>query len=330
MSERYTPKGAFLVTGAGGFLGGSAVERLYLGGERVVGTSRSVESEIAERLKLRRLDTTDKEATRETIFNLQPKNILHFAGIAMPREITSNPDLGRQINIESVFNLLDAVEYAKSKFSDYDPTIIVAGSVEQYGDPKYNGQVFSEMSERNPLNEYGRQKEEMAVKFLRRCRQKHHRGYVAIQGQASGVSESGLISQDRGYFIPDIASQVAEMEAKGQKQGVLITGIVTQQRNIVDVNDAILGYLSIAENTPEIGEYLVCARKSQPLEDVLKILIKYSTVEIIHQIDIARGNGGKDRFYNPTKIAKATGWKPQIELDETIKKVLEFQRLKVR
>jgi nucleoside-diphosphate-sugar epimerase len=279
---------------------------------------------------LRRLDTTDKEATRETIFNLQPKNILHFAGIAMPREIAGNPDLGRQINIDSVFNLLDAVEYAKSKFSDYDPTLIVAGSVEQLGDPKYNSQVFTERSDKNPINEYGRQKEEMSERFLRRCARKNHRGYVVIQGQATGVSMSGLISQDSGYFIPDIATQVAEIEASGKKQGVLVTGIVSQQRNIVDVNDAIDGYLALAQKTPEIGEYLVCANKSQPLEEVLKILIKYSSVKIIHEIDKARGNGGLDRYYSHDKISNATGWNPKKELDETIRRVLEFQRLNVR
>jgi nucleoside-diphosphate-sugar epimerase len=299
-------------------------------GEEVVGTARSVESELAEKLNLRRLDTTDKEATNETIFNYLPKNILHFAGIAIPKEISENPEKGRQINIDSVFNLLDAVEYAKSRNSSYNPTIIVAGSVEQFGDPQYYGQVFDEKSERNPINEYGKQKEEMAVKFLRRCSLKGHRGYIAIQGQASGVSASGLISQDSGYFIPDIASQVAEIEASGRDHGVLITGIVSQQRNIVDVNDAIRGYLSLAEKTPAIGEYLVCASKSQPLEDVLKILIKYSSVEIIHEIDKARGNGGLDRFYSHNKLTVATGWNPEKELDETIKRVLEFQRLKVR
>ncbi len=330
MPERFTPKGAFLVTGAGGFLGGSAVEHLQDMGEEVVGTSRSVESEMAQRLKLRRLDTTDKEAAQETIFNLQPKNILHFAGIAMPKEIANNPDLGRQINIESVFNLLDAVEYTKNKFSSYDPTIIVAGSVEQFGDPVYESQIFTEKSDKNPINEYGRQKEEMAVRFLKRCVAKKHRGYIVVQGQATGVSESGLISQDRGYFIPDIASQVAEIEASGQKQGVLVTGVVSHQRNIVDVNDAIRGYLALAEKTPSIGEYLVCARQSQPLEDVLKILIKHSYAEIAHQVDITRGAGGPDRHYSHEKKIKATGWQPEIELEQTIKNVLEFQRLKVR
>ena len=302
------------------------MEHLMAAGEDVVGTDLNVEHELAKKLGLRRLDITQKEETNQFILETHPKTILHYAGIAMPKEVAQNEELGRRVNIDAVMNLLDAIVEARKKDPNYNPTIIVAGSVEQFGDPVKEGEVITEKSPRNPKTLYGKQKQEMAERFLEKCHQENIRGYVVIQGQVSGVSPSGEISQKPGFLIPDLALQAAVIEASGEKQGVLITGVLENKRPILDVNDAIRAHLEIARKTPVPGEYIVCAAESRPLLDVLKTLIENSSVKLIHDINIALGAGGPDRFYSPKKIMTATGWQPEVPLENIIKRVLEFQR----
>jgi len=332
MAESSIPHRGVLVTGAGGFIGGTAMEHLISAGEKVIGTDQNVEGDLAKKLHLRRLDNTDKEATRKFVWDNLPDKILHFSGIARPGNVAENEPLGRKVNIDAVLNLTDAIINARKRDRDYQPTVLVTGSVEQFGDPDDKSpQVteenpITEESSRNPNTPYGRQKEEMAVRFLQECYKEKIRGYVIVQGQLSGVSPSGEISQKTGFLIPDISSQIATMESEGRKQGVLTTGILDNMRPILDVNDAIEVYLELAKQTPITGEYIVCAPKSRPLKDVLEILIRNSSIELIHKIDEAKGSGGPDRFYSPKKVIVATGWNPKIELETTIKRVLEFQR----
>jgi GDP-4-dehydro-6-deoxy-D-mannose reductase len=326
MSEKNFEYGGVMVTGAGGFLGGTAMQHLLASGKKVVGTDRNVENELAKKLHLRQLDITYHEETCKFILDLLPETILHFAGIAMLREVASDEEMGKRINVDAVTNLLDAIVNARRSVAGYNPVILVAGTVEQFGDPSTPGEIFTEQSTRNPVNPYGRQKQEMAARFLERCHQENIRGYVVLQGQVSGVSLSGEISQRTGFLIPDLASQVATIEAGGKDRGDLITGVLDNKRPILDVNDAIRAYLELAQKTPAPGEYIVCAEKSVPLTDVLDILIRNSHAQLIHKIDKSRGAGYSDRFYSPKKIMTATGWKPEVDLETTVKRVLEFQR----
>ena len=304
------------------------MEHLMAAGEDVVGTDLRVEHELAKKLGLRHLDITQKEETSKFILENPPQTILHFAGIAMPKEVAQHEELGRRVNIDAVMNLLDAIIEAKEKDPGYDPVIIVAGSVEQFGDPMKEGEIITEESPRNPKTLYGKQKQEMTERFLEKCHLKNIRGYVVIQGQVTGVSPSGEISQKTGFLIPDIASQIAVIENSGLEQGVLITGVVGNKRPILDVNDAIDAYLKLALKTPMPGEYIVCAQKSLPIQDVVDILIKNSHVKFIHKIDKSRGFGGPDRFYSSKKIMDSTGWKPKIPLEKTLKVLLDRYRQK--
>lgn len=321
-----------LVTGAGGFIGGTAMETLRNAGENVVGTDKKIESELAQKLKLQRLDSSDKEATNKLIWDLVPSTIFHFAGIAMPKEVAGDEALGHKINVESVMNLLDAIILARRKDPGYNPIIIVAGSVEQFGDPKEGEPAITEdnpvteSSPRNAVTPYGRQKEEMSVKFLEKCRDNNIRGFVVIQGQVSGVSPSGEISQRTGFLIPDLGVQVATIIKSGEKQGVVSSGPLLNRRPILDVKDAVDAYLKIAEENPIPGEYIVCAEESRPLIDVLTTMITSSGLTIVRKINKAFGDGGPNRFYSSEKVRKATVWNPKVQYERMIQDVLEFQR----
>ena len=321
MSER--PR--VLVTGATGLLGGTMME--HLKGEPVVGTTRNSETEIAKRLGLKQLNTENLEETLRFISDNLPEKIFHFAGMAKPKDAKDNPEKSRLANVDSTLNLLAAIKHARKKDPTYDPIVIVVGSVEQFGDPTSNGQIFDENSERKPVNTYGEQKEEMSKKFLELAKEYDIRGYVMIQGQSTGVSPSGEISQSGGFLIPEIASQIASLEESDIEPKIIKTGNISHKRDIVDINDAIKAYIALAKNTPEIGEYLVCSGSSIALSEILGFMTSASTKEIIHIIEKDRGFGeAMDRYYSHQHLTAATGWTPETPAQKSAIDVLDFKR----
>ncbi len=327
------------ITGAGGLLGGSMYEHLKKSGENVIGTTLTIESEIAQKLGFKRLDTSDLEATKKFVWDNLPNTFYHFAGIARPGLVNEKPELGEKVNIGGVLNLFEAIEEGKKKDNSYSPVIIAAGSVEEFGDAplaKDNNPItIIESTPKNPLNIYAEQKKlagELAFDLSRKYKTKLIWIY---EGQATGVSENRDISQEKGYFVPDIASQIAAFEKNVQdgkvspvEPQILRTGVIGHKRNFIDVRDAVKAYVAIAKesNLPS-DDFIVCADKSVTLKEILDILINHSVVPIIHEIDKSRGAGaGVDRYYSNQKIKSAANWKPEIPLEETLRLVLEYQR----
>ncbi len=325
MSER--PR--ILVTGATGLLGGTMME--HLKGEPVVGTTRNSETEIAKRLGLKQLNTENLEETLRFISDNLPEKIFHFAGMSKPKDAKDNPEKSRLANVDSTLNLLAAIKHARKKDPTYDPVVIVVGSVEQFGDPTNKNQTFDEESERKPVNTYGQQKEEMSKEFLKLAKEYDIRGYVMIQGQSTGVSPSGEISQSGGFLIPEIASQIAQLELSDVEPKIIKTGNISHKRDIVDINDAIKAYIALAKNTPEVGEYLVCSGSSVALTEILGFMTSASTKEIMHRIENGRGFGEAiDRYYSHQRLTRATGWMPETPAQKSAIDVLEFKRRELR
>ncbi len=324
MSER--PK--VMVTGASGFFGATMME--HLSGEDVIGVTRNTDTEIAERLGLKKLDVGSKEDTAQFIHDQLPETIFHFYGVSRPKEVAENPLVAKTANIDSVLNILGAIHNARKKFTNYNPCVVVSGSVEQIGDSKIPEQILDETSPRNPQNLYATQKQEMSETFLSLCQKLNIDGYVVLQGPATGSSPSGEVSQSLGFLIPDMAAQIAILE-QGETDGVVITGNINHKRNIVNINDAIASYIALATKKPISGEYLVCADKSVALSYVLKVMIENAKINLTHQVDSSRGFGkATDRYYTHQKITTATGWKPKTSIEETAIDVLNFQRKQLR
>lgn len=320
MSER----SKVMVTGASGFFGATMME--HLSHDNVVGVTRNTETEIADRLNLKKLDTGNREDTARFIYDHLPDTIFHFYGVSRPKEVEEKPQIARIANIDSVLNILGAIHDARKNFTNYNPCVVVSGSVEQIGDSKKSEQILDETSPRNPQNLYATQKQEMSETFLSLCKKLNIDGYVVLQGPATGSSPSGEVSQSLGFLIPDMAAQIALAE-QGETDGVVLTGNISHKRNIVNINDAIASYIALATKKPISGEYLVCADKSVALSYVLKVMIKNAKINLTHEIESTRGFGqATDRYYSHQKITTATGWMPKTSIEETAIEVLNFQR----
>lgn len=323
-----------LVIGVDGYLGGAFFDQVKNTGENVTGTSLEVKG-IAEKLGIIRHDLTDKDGTVKLISRRKPDVIADFVGIASPAEVKNNPELAWKLNVGGVENIIRGVLATRYLDNSYDPVILVVGSVEEFGDSKT---IVNEETPFAPKNTYGEHKVAADIMAMKLAQENDLKLYWILQGNAIGGpdrndSENPVIlrhGQSPGFFVPDVAKQIAELEKSSVRQGEIKTGYISHQRNLIHFEDAVKAYRAIAETKPAPGRYIVAADKSIALDEVLKMLISYSFIDIIHVLDESRGKPGKDRFYSNEKIKNATGWTPTTTLEKALKLALEDQRQKIR
>ena len=133
-----SPQQTVLVTGAAGFIGSHAAERLRATGHRVVGVDnfcdffpRSWEEmnlrHISQDIDIEEIDITDASRISDVVEKIRPAAILHFAAMAGVRPSIERPAYYTRVNVEGTTHLLQAaVRHGVGKF-------IFASSSSVYG-----------------------------------------------------------------------------------------------------------------------------------------------------------------------------------------------------
>ncbi len=133
------------------------------------------------------------------------------------------------------------------------------------------------------------------------------------------------------FVTTNFARQVADIEA-GLKAPVIHVGNLEARRDFTDVRDMVHGYwLSLEKCEP--GEvYNIASGKAYAIQEVLEILLSYSTAKVDVQVDPERlrpsdvplllGDAGKFRL--------ATGWEPTIPFEKTMEDLLNYWRAVIK
>jgi threonine 3-dehydrogenase len=141
-----------LVTGGTGFIGAEIVRMLVEGGEEsVVVAQRSTDlgrlSDLADRIRLVRLDLTDVEATERLVRDLAPRRLFHFgAMLTGPGE--QDPPALLQANAWGFIKLIEAARLAGTE------QMIFASSIGTYG-RDLDGGAVDDRSLQRPNTAYG-------------------------------------------------------------------------------------------------------------------------------------------------------------------------------
>jgi GDP-4-dehydro-6-deoxy-D-mannose reductase len=98
-------------------------------------------------------------------------------------------------------------------------------------------------------------------------------------------------------------------------------------RDIIDIRDGVSGILRIAEVGKSGEVYNVCGGQSVSIGDILDTYRRLAAVPVQVRQDPAllRPLEQKSKVGDPSKL-RALGWKPEKELDETLKSILEYWR----
>jgi GDP-4-dehydro-6-deoxy-D-mannose reductase len=106
------------------------------------------------------------------------------------------------------------------------------------------------------------------------------------------------------------------------------TGAADVRRDYCDVRDVARAYRLLCE-AGEPGIWNVCSGSSTSTSEVVALLEEaVAPAQLVHQVDPAfvRPHETLDICGDPAKLAAATGWKPLIQLSQTVADTLAAAR----
>jgi GDP-4-dehydro-6-deoxy-D-mannose reductase len=290
-----------LITGARGFVGGHLTTHLEAHGDEVIGADLDA-------------DITDAEAIRKAIVEVQPDAVYHLAAASHVGNSWSAPVEVLRVNAEGTLNvLLSCVEAEVDR-------VVVVGSAEEYGRVRPEDLPLRETSPLRPVSPYGASKaaaEHLAVQA--------HLGHGLPVLMVRPFNHLGPGQSDR-LVASTLAHQIARNEIEGGE--VVLAGDLSPRRDFTDVRDVVRAYRLLIEHGEPGEVYNVCSGVGTPISEVAETLIGISgrpmRVELdperLRPVDLPELRGDN------TKLAAATGWAPEIPLEQTLGDLLEWWR----
>jgi GDP-4-dehydro-6-deoxy-D-mannose reductase len=297
-----------VITGAAGFVGRHLARHLAAAGHEVTGAGRPVGDPPQELAGYRELDLLDAAAVADALAGADC--IAHLAADASVAASWRAPAGTLQNNLVSTANVLEGAG---------DAAVLVAGSGEVYGPP--SRLPVDERHELRPQNPYAVSK--AACDLLAGFHADAH-GRRVIRTRAFNHFGPGQSDQ---YVVSAFARQLAEAEREGADSVTVRTGTLESRRDFTDVRDVVRAYALLLESA-EAGVYNVCSGVSRSGADILAALARESPLEVRQAIDPdrLRANEVMDIRGANDKLTAATGWKPEIPFEQTIRDTLDWWR----
>jgi GDP-4-dehydro-6-deoxy-D-mannose reductase len=297
-----------LITGAAGFVGRHLAAHLAAAGHDVHGTGRKPEAPVD--FDYTTLDLLDADAVRACIRDTSPDWIAHLAADASVAQSWNDPGGTLRNNVESTANVLEAAG---------DAAVLVAGSGEVYGPP--NALPVDETHELRPQNPYAVSK---AATDLLGGFYADADGRRVIRTRAFNHFGPGQSDQ---YVVAAFARQIADAERAGARAVTVRTGNLDARRDFTDVRDVVRAYALLLDGA-EAGTYNVCSGISRSAADILAALAQESQLDVQHETDPdrLRKHEVMDIRGSHDKLTNATGWKPEIAFEQTVRDTLDWWR----
>jgi GDP-4-dehydro-6-deoxy-D-mannose reductase len=132
--------------------------------------------------------------------------------------------------------------------------------------------------------------------------------------------------QDERFAIASWAYQLARLTPGGASE--LRVGDLDVERDLTDVRDVCRAYRFLLAPTVPAGTYNVASGTGVPLRRVVDMLVAATgtRVEVVRDEARMRPADIRTVIGDATRLASATGWRPTIPLEETLRDVLEAAR----
>lgn len=309
-----------LITGVSGFVGSHLAEHLLTQGKHEIFGSIKWRSDrknilhIQDKLKLCECDIRDAFAMNTLISDIKPDWIFHLAAQSYVPFSWRAPQETLTTNIIGEVNLFEAVRQA-----GIDPLIHIAGSSEEYG-MVYSEEIpIKESNPLRPLSPYGVSK--VAQDLL---------GFQYFKSYGLKIVRTRAFNHTgprRGvvFATSNFAKQIIEIK-EGKRKPVMYVGNLEAVRDFLDVRDVARAYaLALEKGTP--GEvYVIASGKGTKIKEMLEKLIAIAQIEVEIRKDPERLRPSDVELLigSSEKFQKATGWKPEIPFDKTLKDLLDF------
>lgn len=310
-----------LVTGACGMVGSHLVEILDCPEQKVIGTyyNPTVDlTEINSQATLIECDVRYPVTLASLITEGLPSKIFHLAAQSYPVVSWTRPHETLDTNCLGTINVFEAVKHARVKHPSYDPMVVVACSSAQYG-ASMQGQAVDEETLFLPLHPYGVSKVAQDLLAYQYFKSDQIRTIRARIFNTTGPRK-------KNDAISDFAYRLVQIEKRKSNQ--FKVGNVKSKRSIMDVTD-LINALVLLSDKGEPGEaYNICGDQIYLIEDIINLMIQKINHPIKYEVDpsLLRKTDEPIILGDNSKLKKATGWMPRVNIEETVQKVMNYYR----
>jgi GDP-4-dehydro-6-deoxy-D-mannose reductase len=287
--------GSVLVTGAGGFVGRHLVGRL--GGE-----ARPLD-----------VDVLDAEAVAAGVRAARPRAVVHLAAESSVGDSWRDTSRAWAVNVVGTANVLEAVRREQP-----EARVLFPSTGEIYGRAARIPTPEDEPAA--PLSPYAASK---AAGELACGQAARGAGLDVVVARAFNHEGPG---RDERFAVGSWASQLARLEAEGG--GALLVGNLSTERDLTDVRDVCRAYELLLDPAVPAGTYNVASGRLVTMERIVELLVGLAEVPVrveqdperLRPAEIPRLSG------DPSRLRTATGWEPQIPLEQTLADTLAAAR----
>lgn len=275
---------------------------------------------IAARVHIHYAELRDLNSLVLLLQRVRPERIFHLAAQSYVTTSFDAPADTLQTNVIGTNNLLDAIRLAK-----IDPKVHICSSSEVYGQVTKEETPIRETNPFRPASPYAVSKvgEDMVA-------WQYFTSYGIKTIRTRMFTHTG---PRRGDVFAEsaFAKQIAEIEA-GIRKGPVKVGNLDSIRTIADVRDAVRAYWLLLEKCPAGEVYNIGGLETMTMGDLLERLKKMAKCPITHEVDPAllRPSDVTLQIPDVSKFRAATGWKPEIPVQQTLQDLLDYHRTKIK
>jgi GDP-4-dehydro-6-deoxy-D-mannose reductase len=260
-------------------------------------------------------DLQDTAAITALVQRTQPDAIIHLAGQSNVPISFADPEATLANNILGTLHLLDACRvHAK------DAHLLIVSSNEVYGPVPEREQPITEGRPLRPGNPYAVSKAAQEMLALQYAQSYHLDVVVARPFNHIGPGQT-----DR-FVVSAFARQVVEVE-RGVRTAVSV-GNLDVARDFTDVRDVCRAYIALVERGARGGIYNIGQGASIQIGGLLDLLCRLAHVAVTVERDPARmrPSDAPVMLADTSRLRAATGWKPEIPLEQSLRETLDWWR----
>ena len=269
-----------------------------------------------DRISVHLADLNDLGSLIRLLETVQPDRIFHHAAQSYVTTSFTAPVDTLRTNVIGTSNLLEAV-----RLSGVEARIHICSSSEVYGQVIEADLPIRETMPFRPASPYAVSKvgEDMiayqyGLSFglhVLRTRMFTHTG-----------PRRGAVFAESAF-----ARQIARIEVGLQSEPVRV-GNLDSVRTYADVRDAVRAYWLLLEKCPPGEVYNIGGTRTVTIGDILEILKSMALVPVEHLVDpdLLRPSDVTLQVPDISRFQKATGWTPEIELEQTLGDLLNYHR----
>lgn len=274
-------------------------------------------SHLKDKINLVECDLKDASAVTQTLKEIRPDRIFHLAAQSFVPASWKSPSETLITNIIGQTNIFEAMR----ELELLNTKIQIACSSEEYGLVLEDEVPISEKNPLRPLSPYAVSK--IAQDYLA---YQYYKSYGIKAFRTRTFNHTGPRRGDV-FVVSTFAKQIAMIEKKQQDPKIFV-GNLEAKRDFTDVRDIVRAYWLALEKCEPGVVYNLASGKTHTIQFILDTLLSFSDIDIEVVKDPARMRPSDVMILlgDSTKFRNATGWKPEIPIEKTLKDTLDYWR----